>query len=463
MINTRFARVFRFACAATGCFLIPALLILAQDAGVVPSPTPPESSTEAQSSPAPESTETQSSTPAQSSAAPQSSTDTQSSTKIQSSSTVKTPPLNEDAGIGRFSRFPVSLSVWLQGGYDDNVLTSTNAHGSLFTSGNMALGYQFGSPRTRLTLSAGGGLSYYFDRPGNSKLDENAFLDLSLSQKATPRLTLGALLHVAYQIEPDFNYNIGPDRRSGNYFYSQDRFTAAYLWTQRFSTLTSYSPGIVRYDKSTIAAFEDRFENTLGNEFRFRAWPATILVAEYRYEVITYDSVSRDSTTHFALAGFDHNFNPRLLLTVRGGEEFRSSNFGGNNTDPYFESGLTYAFGHNSLSFTNRYSIEEPNLSTIAIRNTFRTGLSGKYDITPRISSTFGFYYQHSDNQAFNSGGIASPAFLEQSVDFAFTLRYSITRVWGIQAGYNHTQVISDLAGRDYSRNRYFAGLGLHF
>jgi hypothetical protein len=148
---------------------------------------------------------------------------------------------------------------------------------------------------------------------------------------------------------------------------------------------------------------------------------------------------------------------------MRGGEQFRSSDFGGDHTDPYFEGNLSYAFGHNSISFTNRYSIEEPNVSTTAIRNTFRTGLVGKYGFTPKFSSSFSFYYQHSDNQAFNSGGVTSPGFLEQSVDLGFALRYAITRVWSVQAGYNHTQIISDLAGRDYSRNRYFAGAGLTF
>lgn len=459
MISMKFGGISKFACLAAVCLALFALdLIRAQNAEAPPSLIEPPSSATPQSSPdAPASPAPQTSTDTQTPTAPRSSTETRNAT-VQ-----KTETTGEDFGIGRFSKLPVNISASVQGGYDDNVLTSNSAHGSLFTSGNIALAYQFGSPRTRLTLSTGAGLTYYFDRPGSSQFDENAFLDLSLSHKATPRLTLAAALHVSYQIEPDFNYNVGPNRRTGNYFYTDDKFSVTYLWAPRFSTLTSYSPGIVRYDKSAVASFEDRFENTFGNEFRFLAWPATTLVGEYRYEVINYDSSPRDSNTHFALVGFDHNFNPRTLLTMRGGEEFRTSDFGGDHNDPYFESGLTYKFGHNSITFTNRYSIEEPDIPTVAIQNTFRTGLLVKYDLTPRISSTLGFNYQHSENQAFNSGGIVSPAFLEQTVDLSLTLRYSITHLLGIQAGYSHTQVISDVSGLDYSRNRYFGGLNLAF
>ncbi|MEY2480795.1 MAG: hypothetical protein QOI04_1722 [Verrucomicrobiota bacterium] len=443
--------------AALSLFSLSLHLIRAQESvpSVIEKPgaAPAQPPVNAETSPAPES----------SVEAPAPAPRKTSTVETRSAPIEKSESADEDFGIGRFSNFPVHLAAFVQAGFDDNVLTTNNGHGSSFTSANVVLTYQFGSPRTKLTLSTGAGLTYYFDRPGNSSFDENAFLDFTLSQKATPRLTLGANLHLAYQVEPDFGYNIGPDRRSGNYFYTQDKFTAAYLWTPRFSTVTSYTPGIVRYDRSAIAAFEDRFENTLGNEFRFLVQPATALVAEYRYEIISYDSAARDSTTHFVLGGFDHNFNPRLLLAMRGGEQFRSSDFGGDHTDPYFEGNLSYAFGHNSISFTNRYSIEEPNVSTTAIRNTFRTGLVGKYGFTPKFSSSFSFYYQHSDNQAFNSGGITSPGFLEQSVDLGFALRYAITRVWSVQAGYNHTQIISDLAGRDYSRNRYFAGAGLTF
>jgi hypothetical protein len=42
-------------------------------------------------------------------------------------------------------------------------------------------------------------------------------------------------------------------------------------------------------------------------------------------------------------------------------------------------------------------------------------------------------------------------------------VRFAMTRYFGIEAGYNHTEVFSDIPGREYSRNRYWAGLNLLF
>ena len=72
------------------------------------------------------------------------------------------------------------------------------------------------------------------------------------------------------------------------------------------------------------ALFEDRFENTVGNEFRFLLYPTTTVVGEYRFQIVTFDNIARDSMSHFALAGFDQRFSPRLDSSLRGGVEFRS-------------------------------------------------------------------------------------------------------------------------------------------
>ena len=334
---------------------------------------------------------------------------------------------------------------------------------SAFTGGDIGATYNFGSERTKLTLSAGAGLTYYFNRPGNSNDEENAYLDLSVSHKATARLSLGALLHVTYQVEPDFNYNIGSNRRSGNYFYTQDKFSVTYIWTPRFSTLTSYTPGIVKYDNSSVGVFADRFENTFGNEFRFLLVPDTTIVAEYRYEVINYDSAPLDSNTHFVLAGFDHNFNARLALSLRGGVELRTGDVSGDQTNPYFESTLAYTSGRNSINFTTRYSIEEPDVFNYAARNTFRTGLQVKYNLITRLSSTVSAYYQHSDYQHSSFGGPLNPEFTEDSLDFGIGLRYAITRNLGVAIGYNYTNISSGMSTREYSRNRYSAGVSFSF
>jgi hypothetical protein len=367
---------------------------------------------------------------------------------------------------GHYSRFPFHVTVGVRGGYDDNVLTTTfDRKASWFTNGSLGLTYTAGNPRTQISLSAGGGVTYYFDRGTDRDYDLNANLSLTITHKPSPRLSLAASVYATYQVEPDFNLAVGLTRRNGNYFYTADKFSVAFQWAPRFATVTSYTFGAVNYENSIVSAFEDRFEHTFSNEFRFLLLPTTSLVGEYRFMVVDYDqALDRDSTTHFFLAGLDHSFSQRFNVSVRAGAENRQYDVGGDRTEPYFEGTLNYALGHRtSVSWTTRYAIEEPDVPGSASRTTFRTGVQVAYGITSRITSTLGAYYQHDDNEGVDTTTVVSPAFAEDSFDIALAIRYAINRNFAVEAGYTHTEVVSDILLREYSRNRYFMGLALTF
>ena len=176
---------------------------------------------------------------------------------------------------GNFSRSSFRYSVSVRGGYDDNVNTSSvfeQESASVSIGGTLA--YNFGSPRTQLSLTTGGGYTYYLsDILGGENYDANIYLALSATHKATPRLTFAASVYASYQTQPDFDLNVALNRRSGNFFYTSDKFSMSYLWTPRFSTVTSYTLGVVKSEDADVADFEDRFENTVGNEFRFLVRP----------------------------------------------------------------------------------------------------------------------------------------------------------------------------------------------
>jgi hypothetical protein len=171
--------------------------------------------------------------------------------------------------------------------------------------------------------------------------------------------------------------------------------------------------------------------------------------------------------TYFALGGFDHAFSSRLSASVRGGAEFRDYDNNSEASDqsaPYFEGTLNYAVGKNtSVSWTNRYAIEEPDVRLNPSRTTFRTGVRAKHDFTARISANVGLYYEHDDYDSVNTLTVISPSFTEEAFDAAVSLRFAVTRYLGIEAGFNHTEVTSDIFLREYSRNRYWAGINLLF
>lgn len=269
-----------------------------------------------------------------------------------------------DLGTGNFTRSPFHVSVAVREGYDDNVYTtSQNPVGSFFTNGNVVIDYKFGNARTSLDMEASGGATYYYNRPFGQEYDINSALTLTISHQATPRLGLAAAAYLTYRSEPDFNTGIGINRRSGNYFYTNDKFSVAYQWSPRFSTVTSYTLSVINYEDSAISAYEDRLEHTFGNEFRYLLLPTTTLVGEYRYEIIDYDTALSNSMTHFVLTGLDHSFNPHFNVSLRGGAEFRQFENFGERTSPYGEATLNYSLGaRTTLSWTNRYGLDQPDV-----------------------------------------------------------------------------------------------------
>jgi hypothetical protein len=391
-----------------------------------------------------------------------------------------------DLGLGRFESSPFQVSVSVRGGYDDNVNLSTfDDVESFFTNAAVDLRYNFGSPRTTMSLNVGAGITYYFDRDEDDEFvdlgdedfedyDINVYAGFSITHKATPRLTLAATLFASYQSQPDFttfnNTTISIGRQSQDFFFTSNRFSVAYAWTPRFATATSYTLGVVVYDDDLIGFFEDRFEHTIGNEFRFLVLPTTTVVAEYRFGIVDYmDAENRDSTSHFFLAGVDHSFSPRFNASFRGGVEFRdfdvsNDDFGqreGDRTAPYFEGTLNYALAQGtSVSLNTRYSLEQPDVPESFSRQTFRTALSVRHSFTSRIVAGLNVAYQHDENE----GTVFVPGFDEDAFDFSLSARYAINRNWAIDAGYHHTEVISDEAlFREFSRNRYYVGATFTF
>jgi hypothetical protein len=368
-------------------------------------------------------------------------------------------------GVGVFSPTPVQIYISVFGGYDDNVNTNLGPkQGSAFTGGNIILDYTFGDPRLQIALNAGAGGNYYFEHVTGQDYDIDLKGALGITYKSSPRLTIGGKLLLEYLTEPNFDNPGGLNSRNGNYFYTMDDAFVTYAWSGRFSTKTTYNFEAYDYDNSAVATTSNRVSNIFGNEFRFQMVPTTLLVAEYRYGIVTYQDASLDSTTHYALGGIDHTFNPRVSGSIRGGAEFRSYDTDGDRTGPYFEGTLNYAVGRRtSVSWNARYGLEEPETPGAQSRTTFRTGFHAKFDLTSRLSSGLDAYYTHDDYHSLNNPLAPLAPFSEDAFDIGLSLRYAFTTLIGVQASYHYTDVTSDNGFREYSRNRLYGGFSLKF
>ncbi len=264
---------------------------------------------------------------------------------------------------GRFDRSHIVLTADARIGYDDNTLAqpdhvttvfidpvtkqrqsvrqNIDTCGSVFLNFDAGIGYTASSPRSRLSIGADVGVNYYLDRPGRD-YDINGAVNLAFSYKLTPRAVFDVTSYNAYTSEPDFgasnltnfsgsainNINnvsgvTSANRRSGDFFYTTDRLSLTYQFTQRVSTVTSYDLVAFAYKNEPYATIQDRAEHYFSEQLRFLVSPLVTAVGEYRFGYVNYFSVRNDSIQNFVLGGADFNLSQRLQGSFRAGAQFR--------------------------------------------------------------------------------------------------------------------------------------------
>jgi len=346
---------------------------------------------------------------------------------------------------------PIGITAGVDAGYDDNVTLTPNAQGSFFGRENLVLTYNSASTRTQLYLLGVGRFTQFFDVTGQDETSGN--ITLGLTHNFSSRLFLYASVYASYQKEPNFNSNIGPENVRAAHFDTNDNVALTYYWLPRLSSITSYTFSRVDYADESIGNSQDRFDNTIGERFQFSLTTRTNVSAEYRYEIINYDTAPLDSTTHDLLVGVDHHLTEHLVIRADGGESIRSLQNQGISLSPYFAGSLDYVSSNHTLSWVTRYGFEAPNAEDISIRKTWRTGLLLTYDLTSRLRSTFAVFYNHDQNEGGTSAGP------QDAIDMTVGLRYVIRRGLVLRVDYSHSSETALEPMPAYSRNIYSAGV----
>jgi len=360
----------------------------------------------------------------------------------------------EQAGLGWLPAVPIQVAAGTDIGYDDNVTLSPSAKSSLFASENVVLTYDRPGGTTQFYLLGVGRFTQNFDVTGQDEKSGN--VTMSLTHEFSTRLSFYASIYAAYQNEPNFQSNVGPENVRANFFDTVDIFSLTYRWSSRLTSVTSYRFERVKYDQSLIGDTQNRVDSTLGEQLVFNLTSRTGLVGEYRFETINYDTATTDSTTHFILAGVNHNLTEHLIVHLRAGESFRALENDGDSALPYFESLLEYVSSNHSLNWTTSYGFESPTAGGATTTKTLRTGLNLTYGLTSRLSSVAGVNYHHDDNQG---GTGTSSTGTQDSFDLNLGLRYTINKHFTLHLDYNYTMQGSMGSNSGYSRNRYFAGV----
>ena len=373
--------------------------------------------------------------------------------------------VSEGAGLGWLPAVPIQITAGVDTGYNDNVTLQPSGEGSIFTRENVVLTYNRPGERTQFFVMGVGRFSQYFDVSGQNETAGN--VTLSLTHNFSSRLSFYASVYGTYQNQPNFQSNVGPQNVVSPFFDTVDIFALTYHWSSRLSSVTSYTFERVQYISSsngnsqngvqnTLA--QNRTQNTFSEAFRFSLTSRTVLVSEYRFETINYDTAPIDSTTHFILGGVNHNLTEHLIVHVLAGESFRSLENAGDSSLPYFEGSLEYARSNYSLNWMASYGFESPTTTGATTTKTLRTGLNLTCNLTSRLSSTAGVYYHHDENQGSASSGTGS-AGSQDSLDLLLGFNYMLNKRLALHVNYNYTSQSSIAGTPGYSRNSYSAGL----
>ncbi len=361
----------------------------------------------------------------------------------------------EAAGLGWLPAVPIQITAGVDTGYDDNVtLASMRAKSSWFATENVALTYDRPGIRTEFYLLGVGRFTQNFDVTGQDEKSGN--VTMSLTHNFSTRLSFYASIYAAYQNEPNFQSNVGPENVRANFFDTRDIFSLTYHWSTRLTSITSYTFERVKYDQSSVGELQDRIDSTFGEQLVFNLTSRTGLIGEYRYETINYDTAPNDSTTHFLLGGINHNLTEHLIVHLRAGESFRSLENDGDMALPYFESSVGYASSNHSLNWITSYGFESPTAAGATTTKTLRTGLNLTWGLTSRLTSVAGIYYHHDENEGATGSSLTGS---QDSFDLNLGLRYTLNKHFTLHLDYNHTTQSSLGLIPGYSRNRYFGGV----
>jgi hypothetical protein len=335
------------------------------------------------------------------------------------------------------------------------------------------------SPQTTWDVYARLGLIYYLDEPtaaGSDDINSQSRAGINLTHRFTERLRFSSRNFISYELEPDYSYGFASSRQLGEYFYWQTDNSVGFRWTERIATYSG-----LRLTGTDYADVEnnDRFTWELYNQFRYQLTPQTVLTGDYRYAQTSGDGVSTDTSDQYILAGVEHRFSPNTIGIARAGVQIHDVDSGGStSTSPYVELALNSQVNEQFRvrAFT-RYGIE--NYDTVQFhptaglvefddRRTLRFGLSADYVISPMLSIFGGVDYIPTSYEEGRS--VAKPAFIgpisdldEDLVNAYIGVSMKFTDYLTGTASYNYTDSTSDIAGRDYDRNRISLGLSAEF
>jgi hypothetical protein len=388
-----------------------------------------------------------------------------------------------------------SVAATLRGFYDDNYLTVPNGEGKRHSYGvEVAPQASFNHSVDQTTFNANAvyDLKYFTDR----KITEEAVtFNANMNHTFTEAYAMNASETFIYSQEPQVDGLVStPLRTSQNNIYNDATLGGTAELSKTLSLKASYQNNLYAYEQlqgdvpgparttPSFSALLDRIDQLGSLEADWKATDDLDALLGYQYENVDYtspeaiiygatpaadiNSKSRNNDSHFVFVGADYQFNSQLTASLRAGGqyiEYDNAPTHVNDTSPYVDASLNWQYMKDSsllVGVKHQHNATDVIGSVNAQGNpVLDTEATAAYvNLTQTIAGalTAGVLgqWQHSE---FNGGNVDGES--ENFYIFGLNLAYRFNPYFSAETGYNWNKLISDVNGRDYTRNEVYIGV----
>ena len=401
-----------------------------------------------------------------------------------------------------------NVSASLRGFYDDNYNISGTTKGSFGTELTPQVSINLPMQQTDLGMRYKYSLNYFQDRDSllgfDKSYDQTHQVDVWLDHAFNTRWKLNLNDSFASGQEPELLNPVGlastPFRVNGDNIANHANATLNTEWSRLFSTKVAYGNAVYAYDDSgqtlaNIIALKgpsragelNRVEQTASIDFQWTVQPETMGFVGYRlnwvnftgnepitYTVlnpvgpvtITHYSADNDNRTHSGYVGVQHEFTETLSGKAQGGvsytDHYNDPFYSSDSLSPYADLSLTYTYlpgSYLQMGFTH-------DINQTDVKNADSMGRLTEYQESSRVYASINHRFTPKlvgsviGNAQFSDykGGQYS-ASTDCDYNLGVNLAYEINRYFSVETGYNYDDLVSDIAGRSFSRNRVYLGL----
>ena len=397
-----------------------------------------------------------------------------------------------------------SVAATLRGFYDDNYATASkgtagtnDVRDSFGVTIRPSIAYSVPMDNTSFGIRYTFGATWYEDRENqnsaNDPWDYSHEFAGYFNHDFNDHYSVDAMDSFVISQEPELLASgpvATPYRTEGNNIRNHAEINFNGTFTKKLQYVIGYQNTYYNYENDggnftnpSLSGLLDRMEQIILVNLRYQAAEKTVLVVGYNYGMVDYSSDEtialvgptqaipatsdfRNNHSHYFYGGIDQNFSKNLMGSFRAGAQiidYYNDPQSDSQTTPYLSGNLTYAYRPSctvTLGAThsrNQTDVVSPDPTTGQITQDQQTTvvyLNIHHRFDSKISGNL--FGQWQDSQ-YNGGAYDSQN--DTYMDVGFNLNYRFNNHLIGEVGYTFSQLSSDIAGRDYDRNRIYVGV----